>query len=49
MVPLSILGDILSHWVLFTAGVLSVVVACSLIGWLMTRLTCCPAPRRCGA
>src|SRR5580704_3300789 len=42
MMPLSILGDILSHWVLFTVGVLSVVVACSLIGWLMTRLHLLP-------
>ena len=42
MVPFSILGDILSHWVLFTAGVLSVVVACSLMGWLMTRLRMLP-------
>ena len=49
MMPLSIMGDILSHWVLFTAGVLSVVIACSLLGWLMTRLACCPAPRRSGA
>jgi uncharacterized protein len=42
MVPLSIMGDILNHWALFTAGVLSVVVACSLIGWLMTRLHMLP-------
>src|SRR6266851_7055561 len=42
MVPLSIMGDILSHWALFTAGVLSVVVACSLLGWLMTRLRLLP-------
>ena len=42
MAPLSILGDILSHWLLFTAGVLSVVAACSLIGWLMTRLHLLP-------
>jgi membrane AbrB-like protein len=42
MVPLSVLGDILSHWVLFTAGILSVVAACSLIGWLMTRLHLLP-------
>ena len=42
MMPLSILGDILSHWVLFTAGILSVVIACSLIGWLMTRLRLLP-------
>ena len=42
MMPLSILGDILSHWVLFTAGIVSVVVACSLMGWLMTRLHLLP-------
>jgi uncharacterized protein len=42
MVPLSILGDILSHWLLFTTGVLSVVIACSLLGWLMTRLRLLP-------
>ena len=42
MVPLSILGDILSHWLLFSAGIVSVVVACSLIGWLMTRLHMLP-------
>ena len=42
MMPLSILGDILSHWMLFTAGILSVVIACSLIGWLMTRLRLLP-------
>ena len=42
MVPLSILGDILSHWVLFTVGIVSVVVACSLMGWLMTRLRLLP-------
>src|SRR6267154_774395 len=42
MVPLSILGDILSHWLLFSAGIVSVVVACSLMGWLMTRLRLLP-------
>ena len=42
MVPLSIMGDILSHWLLFTTGVLSVVIACSLLGWLMTRLRLLP-------
>jgi membrane AbrB-like protein len=42
MIPLSIMGDILGHWPLFTAGVLSVVAACSLIGWLMTRLHMLP-------
>src|SRR3981081_4110173 len=35
MVPLSILGDILSHWLLFSAGTASVVVACSLMGWVL--------------
>jgi membrane AbrB-like protein len=42
MVPLSIVGDILRHWPLFTAGVLSVVVAASFVGWLMTRLRLLP-------
>jgi membrane AbrB-like protein len=42
MVPLTIVGDILQHWLLFTAGVLFVVVASSLLGWLMTRLEILP-------
>jgi membrane AbrB-like protein len=42
MVPLTIMGDILGHWVLFTAAVLFVVVASSLLGWLMTRLQMLP-------
>src|SRR5436190_2909359 len=42
MVPLSIVGDILNHWPLFTVGVLSVVVVSSFIGWLMTRLQMLP-------
>jgi membrane AbrB-like protein len=42
MVPLTIVGDILQHWVLFTAGVLFVVAASSLLGWLMTRLQILP-------
>ena len=42
MVPLSIVGDVLRHWVLFTVGVLSVVAASSLLGWLMTRLQMLP-------
>ena len=37
MVPLSIVDDVLRHWVLFGAGVVLVVVASSLLGWLMTR------------
>ena len=42
MVPLTIIGDILDHWLLFTAGVLFVVAASSLLGWLMTRLQILP-------
>jgi hypothetical protein len=37
MVPLSIVGDVLGHWFLFSVGVLAVVVISSLLGWLMTR------------
>lgn len=42
MVPLSILGDIAGHWVLFTAGVVAVIAASSLVGWGMTRLGVLP-------
>src|SRR5215475_6925633 len=42
MVPLTIVGDILQHWLLFTAGVLFVIAASSLLGWLMTRLRVLP-------
>src|SRR5476651_1661172 len=42
MVPLSIVGDILAHWQLFTVGVLAVVAASSFIGWLMTKLHMLP-------
>ncbi len=37
MVPLSIVGDVLSHWFLFTVGVIAVVAISTLLGWLMTR------------
>lgn len=37
MVPLSIVDDVLRHWVLFAAGVLLVVAASSVLGLLMTR------------
>ena len=37
MVPLSIVGDVLQHWFLFTVGVLAVVAISSALGWLMTR------------
>ena len=42
MVPLSIVDDVLRHWVLFTLGVLLVVAASSLLGWGMTRLQLLP-------
>jgi membrane AbrB-like protein len=42
MVPLTILGDIVDHWLLFTAGVLFVIAASSLLGWVMTRLQMLP-------
>ncbi len=42
MVPLSIVDDVLRHWLLFTVGVLSVVAASTLLGWLMTRLQLLP-------
>jgi len=42
MVPLSIVGDVVGHWVLFTGGVLSVVAVSSLLGWAMTRLQMLP-------
>ena len=42
MVPLSIGGDILAHWPLFTFGVVSVIVASSFLGWAMTRLGLLP-------
>src|SRR5260370_11217101 len=44
MVPLSIVGDVLSHWFLFSVGVLAVVAISSLIGWLMTRRHVLPRP-----
>ncbi|MCX7364720.1 MAG: AbrB family transcriptional regulator [Alphaproteobacteria bacterium] len=37
MVPISIASDVLDHWLLFSFGVVSVVMASSLLGWLMTR------------
>jgi len=42
MVPLTIVGDILGHWALFGAGVLFVIAASNLLGWLMTRLKLLP-------
>lgn len=42
MVPLSIVGDILGHWVLFSFGVVSVLAASCGLGWLMTRLQMLP-------
>src|SRR6185312_2322458 len=37
MVPLSIVGDVLQHWFLFSVGVLAVVAISSALGWLMTK------------
>ena len=42
MVPLSIVDDVLRHWLLFTAGVVLVVAASSLLGWTMTRMQLLP-------
>ena len=42
MVPLSIVGDVLDHWLLFAFGVVSVVAASSFLGWAMTRLRVLP-------
>lgn len=42
MIPLSIMGDILAHWQMFTFAVLFVVAASSFLGWLMTRLQILP-------
>ena len=42
MVPLTIVGDVVSHWALFTFGVVSVVLASLAIGWGMTRLRLLP-------
>ncbi len=38
MVPITIVADVLRHWLLFGFGVLSVMVATCFIGWAMTRL-----------
>jgi uncharacterized protein len=42
MVPLSIVDDVLRHWVLFTLGVILVVAVSSFLGWSMTRLQLMP-------
>src|SRR5689334_10398512 len=42
MIPLSIVDDVLRHWLLFGAGVVLVVAISSLLGWLMTRLALLP-------
>lgn len=42
MVPLTIVGDVVSHWLLFSFGVVSVVAASLFIGWGMTRLRVMP-------
>ena len=42
MVPLSIVDDVLAHAALFSAGVVLVIAASSLMGWLMCRLDVLP-------
>ena len=42
MVPITIVGDVLSHWFLFGFGVVSVMVASCFIGWGMTQLQLLP-------
>jgi len=42
MVPLSIVGDVLDHWPLFAFGIVSVIIASSLLGWAMMRLGVLP-------
>ncbi|HTR85982.1 MAG TPA: AbrB family transcriptional regulator [Reyranella sp.] len=42
MVPVTIVGDVLRHWVLFGFGVLSVVAVTVCLGWVMTRLQLLP-------
>lgn len=42
MVPASILGDIAQHWLLFTIGVMSVVAASCVLGWVMGRMRLLP-------
>lgn len=37
MVPLSIAGELLAHWPMFTIGVVSVIAVSTLVGWLMMR------------
>lgn len=42
MLSLMISGNVVSHWPLFTAGVVSVIAASSFLGWLMTRMGVLP-------
>src|SRR5262245_11212573 len=42
MVPVTIVGDVLRHWLLFGFGIVSVMAASCLIGWTMTRLKMLP-------
>jgi membrane AbrB-like protein len=42
MVPITIVADVLRHWLLFGFGVVSVMAATCLIGWAMTRLRWLP-------
>jgi membrane AbrB-like protein len=42
MVPLTVAGELLGHWPVFTFGVLAVIGASTLLGWLMTRMQVLP-------
>jgi membrane AbrB-like protein len=42
MVPITIVTDVLRHWLLFSFGILSVMAASCLLGWAMTRMRWLP-------
>jgi membrane AbrB-like protein len=42
MVPLTIAGEILSHWPVFTFGVLAVIAVSTFLGWILTRMQVLP-------
>ncbi len=42
ILPMSISGEIFGHWPLFVGGVLSVIIASGLLGWLMTCMQVLP-------
>jgi uncharacterized protein len=42
MLPLSIAGEVLGRWPVFVCGALSVILACALLGWLLSRMKVFP-------